>query len=122
MKRQKVAIIIAVIIATIISCMFLLGGNSTLLTEQAAIEAVKQKYRALEDYPSDMLPPRSISTVQSDSIWYIAFIQNGSGTPILEARCFTVGSDRSVTEHGTFVPKPGSTAQNISPATCDATQ
>jgi hypothetical protein len=32
------------------------------LNEQAAIDTIKNTYPELKDYPSDALPPRSIST------------------------------------------------------------
>lgn len=120
MKRQNIVIITAVIIGAALLFGLLLLRKDAPLTEQAAITAVKQKYPALQDYPSDKLPPRSISAKQSDNKWYVAFIQNGSGRPILEARCFIVNPDHSVVENGTFTPKPEDTTEHISPMTCGA--
>lgn len=119
MKRQKVVIVV-VIVGVALLLGLLLIRKDTPLTEQAAIAAVKQKYPSLQDYPSDKLPPRSISATQSDNKWYVAFIQNGSGRPILEARCFIVNPDHSVIENGTFAPKLEDTAQHLSPITCDS--
>lgn len=120
MKQHKIAIIAVIIGVALLLGGFLLMRKNAPLTEQTAIEAIKQKYAELKDYPSDKLPPRSITAAQSGDKWYVAFVQNGSGTPIVEARCFMVNPDYSVAENGTFKPEQGSMTQSISPVTCAA--
>lgn len=65
---------------------------------------IKKKFSELRDYPSNKLPPRSIIIEESQNDLFIAFIQNGSGRPILEARCFLVKSDGTIIDNGKSVP------------------
>ena len=60
------------------------------LSEPKAIDLVKENFPELEDYPSDNLPPRSISAEKDPLGWRISFIQEGSGRPVLGAKCFLV--------------------------------
>ncbi len=69
-----------------------------------AVIQIKAKYPELKDYPSDKLPPRSIVVEQEQNNLYVAFIQNGSGRPILEARCFLIKSDNTTVDNGKFIP------------------
>jgi hypothetical protein len=69
-------------------------GKGGLLNERNAIELLQNTYPELRAYPSDELPPRSIRTEQTPDGWYVAFIQEGSGLPILSARCYFVGNDQ----------------------------
>jgi hypothetical protein len=71
-------------------------GKLGLPDEREAIRIVHNTYPELGAYPSDELPPRSIRTEKAPGGWYIAFIQEGSGLPILSARCHYVGNDRGV--------------------------
>lgn len=64
--------------------------------EGAAVRLVQQTNPELMAYPSGRLPPRSIRTAKAPDGWYVAFIQEGSGLPILSARCYYVGNDRNV--------------------------
>jgi len=68
-------------------------GRPGRIEEQDAIRALQRTYPDLLSYPSDGLPPRSIRTEVADDGWYIAFIQEGSGLPILSARCYHVAND-----------------------------
>lgn len=73
-------------------------------TQEQAIEIVKQKYTGLRDYPSDELS-RTIVGEKSDGGWYLSFIQNGFGAPIIAARCFLVlAVDGSIIENGSYGP------------------
>jgi hypothetical protein len=65
-------------------------GKLNLTDEREAIRIVHNTYPELEVYPSDELPPRSIRTEKAPGGWYVAFIQEGSGLPILSAQCYYV--------------------------------
>ena len=67
-----------------------------------AVIQIKAKYPELKDYPSDKLPPRSIVIEQEQNNLYVAFVQNGSGRPILGARCFLIKSDNTIVGNGNF--------------------
>ena len=69
-----------------------------------AIEKVKQTFPELADYPSDTLPPKSIQTEEADGGWYVAFIQEGSGRPIIGAKCYFVDDNGAVIQTGTYTP------------------
>jgi len=60
------------------------------LSESKAIELIKESYPELRDYPSDSFPPRSIAAEKDPLGWRISFIQEGSGRPVLGAKCFLV--------------------------------
>ena len=88
------------------------------LSQQAAIRLVQRQYVVYKDYPTDTLPPRSIQAEQAADGWFLAFIQNGSGLPILSANCFFVKHDGSVEERGEYLPEKGDTSLHISAKTC----
>jgi hypothetical protein len=69
-------------------------GRLNLTDEREAIRIVHTTCHELEAYPSDDLPPRSIRTEKAPGGWYGAFIQEGSGLPILSAQCYYAGNDR----------------------------
>jgi hypothetical protein len=69
-------------------------GKLGLIDDQDAIRILENTYPDLFAYPSDGLPPRSIKTEQVPEGWYVAFIQEGSGLPILSARCYYIGNDK----------------------------
>jgi hypothetical protein len=71
-------------------------GKPGLIDDKEAIRIVRNTCPELGAYPSDELPPKSIRTEKSPGGWYVAFIQEGSGLPILSARCYYVGNDRTV--------------------------
>lgn len=59
----------------------------------------------MSDFPYEGLPPKSIVVEESQDDWYIAFIQEGSGRPIIEARCFIVKPGGEIIENGRFIPE-----------------
>ena len=65
-------------------------------TESQAIFVLKNKYPELNDYPSDKLAPKSIKTEKADNGWYVGFVQEGSGIPIISAKCFFVDKQRNI--------------------------
>ncbi len=66
------------------------------ISESNAIEIIKNQYPELKEYPSDKLAPKSIKTEEANDGWYVAFIQEGSGVPIIDARCYLVKNDNSI--------------------------
>jgi len=74
------------------------NATSGMLSETRAIEMIKNGFPELKEYPSDNLPPRSIKTEKADNGWHVAFVQEGSGRPIIDARCFLVKNDSSITQ------------------------
>jgi hypothetical protein len=77
-----------------------LYGSQGLIDERTAVRMVQDRYPELAAYPSDGLPPRSIMTERASGGWYVAFIQEGSGLPILSARCYFAGDNRTVLATG----------------------
>ena len=71
-------------------------GRPGFLEENTAISLLQSRDPALRSYPSDGLPPRSIQTERAPGGWYVAFIQEGSGVPIISAQCYFVGDDREI--------------------------
>ena len=107
-KNRRIIIIILLLVLIIIVVsvwLFVLPKSvQVALTKEQAIEFIQQKYPELQDYPSDKLAPRSIVAEKSSEGWYVAFIQNGSGRPIISAKCFLLKSDNSLTKKDYTVP------------------
>ena len=76
-------------------------GKWDLPDEREAIRILLDAYPELKEYPSNTFAGRSIRIERAPEGWYIAFIQHGSGVPIISARCYCVGNDRNVTLTGT---------------------
>ncbi len=93
-------------------------GKLGLIDEQDAIRIIRNAYPELEAYPSDGLPPRSIRTERAAGGWYIAFIQEGSGLPILSARCYFAGDNRTVLLTGMVHQSMMVLPQDFSPGRC----
>ncbi|HOT04498.1 MAG TPA: hypothetical protein PK069_09995 [Methanolinea sp.] len=68
--------------------------------EREAVRIIQNAYPELKRYPADTFPIKSIRTERTPEGWYVAFIQEGSGVPIISARCYCVGNDRNVTMTG----------------------
>lgn len=67
------------------------------------------------------LAPRTVTIEKVGTDWYVAYVQNGSGRPILSARCFHVTNDASVSEQNYAVP-PGDTSTKFSAKDCKTIQ
>jgi len=107
-KSQKIVIIVFVVVMlTTVPIFYLMNSNKNGLTESEAISLLKAVYPEFKNYPNDNLPPQSIQTKQASNGWYVAFVQEGSGRPILEAKCFLVRDDKTITSIGVYVPKVG---------------
>jgi hypothetical protein len=86
---------------------YFVDSNKNDLTESEAISLLKAAYPEFKNYPNDNLPPQTIQTKQASNGWYVVFVQEGSGRPILEAKCFLVTEDKIITGIGEYVPKVG---------------
>ena len=107
-KNQHICIIVFVVVMLVaVSIFFLVDGNKNGLAESEAISFLKSAYPEFKNYPNDNLPPQSIQTKQAWNGWYVAFVQEGSGRPILEAKCFLVTDDKTIKRIGDYVPKVG---------------
>jgi len=104
---MKNKLFILILISLLIVIIFIGGfwwylnrSNTTTetISETQAIDTIKKQFPEMKEYPSDDLPPRSIKTEKTDEGWYVAFIQEGSGRPILGVSCFLVKNDNSVTQ------------------------
>jgi hypothetical protein len=104
MKNKTLIIIIslAAILILIASYFYFKKPENTAMSEAVAIETLKTKFPELKDYPSDgSFPVKSIKTEQTSDGWYIAFIQEGSGVPIVGAQCFLIKNNKD-TEQITY--------------------
>ena len=94
----------------------------TIMTQSAsdkAIAKVKAQNPDLKDYPSDLLPPKSIRYAELNGTWYVAFLQEGSGVPLISAKCFTVDGSGVVTLFSEFTPQQNEVLNNnFSPISC----
>ena len=114
-KNQRIGIlafVAAILIA--VSIFYLMNNNRTDLTESEAISLLKAAYPEFKNYPNDNLPPQSIQTKQASNGWYVAFVQEGSGRPILEAKCFHIAGDETITSIGEYMPKVGEDRYDLS--------
>ena len=71
-------------------------GKYGLPDEKAAIRIVQDTNPDLRAYPSEVFPIKSILAEKTPDGWNIAFIVEGSGIPIISARCYHVSNDRQV--------------------------
>ena len=107
-KTQYICIIVFVVVMLVaVPIFYSVDNNKNCLTESEAISLLKTAYPEFKNYPNDNLPPQSIQTKQASNGWYVAFVQEGSGRPILEAKCFLVTDDKTITSIGEYVPKVG---------------
>jgi hypothetical protein len=105
---------------------FLMWGISTpkisgkeSIDEATAVQIIKSKFPDLKAYPSDQLPPKSIRTEKSDDGWYVAFVQEGSGRPIISAKCFFVDNTKNIMSIRIYTPDIGDDSPEIfSAKTC----
>ena len=84
---------------------YLVNSNNNSLTESEAISLLKAAYPEFKNYPNNNLPPQSIQTKQASNGWYVAFVQEGSGRPILEAKCFLITNYKTITSIGEYIPE-----------------
>ncbi len=75
-------------------------GKRGLPDERDAIRIVQETWPDLRDYSPGHLTLKTIGTQKAPDGWYVAFIQEGSGVPIISARCYHVSNDRTVRQTG----------------------
>ena len=75
-------------------------GKRGLPDERDAIRIVQETRPDLRDYSPGHLTLKTIGTQKAPDGWYVAFIQEGSGVPIISARCYHVSNDRTVRQTG----------------------
>jgi len=92
---------------------------SKIVSESIAIEIVKNQFPEFKEYPSNQLPPKSIKTEKTNEGWHIAFIQEGSGRPIISANCFFIDNQKNIVSQRIYNPtiEEDSTVE-LSPITC----
>lgn len=103
---MKNKLIISIIIIVTLFCgvliyLFLNNSKTSVqheITQTQAIEILKNKFTELNQYPSNNLPPKSIKTEKSNDGWYVAFIQEGSGVQIINAKCFFVKNIETISQ------------------------
>ena len=103
--RYIYTIVFVVVMLVAVPIFYLVNSNKNGLTESEAISLLKAAHPEFKNYPNDNLPPQSIQTQHASNGWYIAFVQEGSGRPILEAKCFLVTDDKTITNIGEYAPK-----------------
>ncbi|MFW6286037.1 MAG: hypothetical protein ACOC16_02850 [Nanoarchaeota archaeon] len=113
-KNQYLYIASLLIVLTVVGYIIFFNNNNTdNLTESEAISILKNTYLEFGNYPNDNLPPQSISTEKDPNGWYVAFVQEGSGRPILGAKCFFVKNDKTIRILGEFNPEIGDNDYSI---------
>lgn len=109
-NKTKIFILVGfILLCAAIACVFALytkkGATLGSIDESRVIQIIKNKFPELKEYPSDKLPPRSIKTKKVDNGWFAAFIQEGSGVPVIQAKCFFVDNTGKVNNTGFYFPK-----------------
>jgi len=114
-KIQKIGILALVVVMLMaVSILYFVNSSKIALKESEALSLLKVEYPEFKNYPNDNLPPQSIQTKRTSNGWYVAFVLEGSGRPILEAKCFLVTDDKSITKIGEYVPKVGEDRYDLS--------
>jgi hypothetical protein len=116
-----ISILIPVLCALAIFWYFIDSKTKTPATvsEAKAIETIKNQFPELKEYPSNKLAPKSIKTEQSPDGWYVAFIQEGSGRPIISAKCYLIDNQKNIMSEKAYNPAIGEDSiAEFSPITC----
>lgn len=113
-KINLIAPIAVIILAVSLGLHFRNQGNE--LTEYEAVFIVKNAYQKYDNYPNENLSPQSIRTEKEPNGWYVAFVQEGSGRPIIGAQCYFVNKKREISYLGEF--KSSSNETNFSLKDC----
>ena len=128
MKRKNIIIMIGFVATVLIVISILLLINQSEdnifhpkrnpnLSDNGIIQLLKNVYPELKDYPSVEFPTRTIKSEYKEDVWYIGFVIEGSGVPIISARCFSVNSDNVIVEKE-FVAAKRLTDTSFSPQNC----
>jgi len=99
-------IVLAIIfIAGVILLAAALKPEIKTIDENESVQILKDNYPEFKNYPNDNFPPKAIYTENSAEGWYVAFVQEGSGRPIINATCFLVKNDGSLSKTGEYNPQ-----------------
>lgn len=98
------AVILVILLVSVIA--FLVLSRESTISKSEAIEAIKQANIEFESYPSDDLPPKVIKTEEDSNGWYVAFVQEGSGIPVISATCFFIDEEKQITNKGSYEFEP----------------
>ena len=93
-------------------------GRQDMPDDREAIRIVQETWPDLREYSSGMLTLKTIRTQKAPDGWYVAFIQEGSGVPIISARCYQVSNDRTVRQTGLLNRSIMVQLEDFSPETC----
>ena len=93
-------------------------GIRGLPDERDAIRLVQETWPDLRDYSPGHLTLKTIGTQKAPDGWYVAFIQEGSGVPIISARCYHVSNDWTVRQTGLLNHSIMVQMADFSPVTC----
>ena len=93
------------------------AANNQMISEEESISLIKKRYPQLQDFPSDGLPPKIIRSEKSSYGWYVMFETQGSGIPIIEAKCFLVDNAKIVYQIGKY-KNTGDMKNDLSVKTC----
>ena len=121
MKIKILATLVLVILIVLLVKMFIFSEPQPIiaLREKEAIDTILIQYPELALYQTTNLPPSSIESTQSADGWYVGFIQRGSGVPgILNAKCYYVQSNKTITPIGEYVQGTSGAMENINLETC----
>jgi len=118
MKKKQYIIITILVLIILTYLKYFLEDDKSNLTESEAISILKKDYPEYQNYPNDNLPPQSIRTDEDIDGWYISFVQEGSGRPIIKAKCFFVDNNGNIRVIGEFEPKIGDIDGDFSIRTC----
>jgi hypothetical protein len=115
--------IISVLLVLIGLMVVLSGGNSKSLnvTEFSKRGLIETAYPEFKNYEfQDSFAGKVTMYEQVGEDYYMAYVENGSGVPIVAATCFKVDADLKVTKIGTY-PDPLDTQsyQTIDLKTCE---
>jgi len=93
-------------------------GKNQGIDEATAIRLARNGSPSLSAFPSDQFPVKTIRTEQAAGGWYVAFIIEGSGVPIIAADCYFIESNRTVIKAKSSVGPLMVMPEDFSPQTC----
>jgi hypothetical protein len=101
MKRRNAASIVLTVV--VVGCILFFRKESSRMTDDYAVQLIKNTYPEYKEYPSDTLPPKRIEVITTRDGWRVGMYVEGSGVKgILKAHCFLVTNDGTVSETGLF--------------------
>lgn len=108
-KKQYIVIGLAVVFIVVMAALAFFSQKRVLPksinTAEEAVSYLEQKYPEVKGYSKSRseVPWRYVDVEKSNDGWHVAFVQNGSGRPIVGAKCFLIKSDDTITERE-FIP------------------